>query len=236
MPQPELIAHRGARRERPENTLPAFARAIELSADAIELDVHASRDGAVMVHHDAVPRPNTTEPSYAGIGIAGLSLKELKTFWVEPGIGIPTLAAVLRAIGGRARVYVEIKARGIEHRVVETIRAAAAVERCAVHSFDHRAAKRVRELAPELPVGVLTDSYLIDPVGAMRAAQASDYWIWWEQADDALVRSIHGAGGRVIAWTVNEPTAARGLAEIGVDGICTDDVPAIRAALRGVPA
>jgi glycerophosphoryl diester phosphodiesterase len=210
--------------------------ALELGADALELDVHASRDGAVMVHHDPVPPPHTTEPSYAGIRIAELSLKELKTFWVEPGIGIPTLAAVLRAVANRARVYVEIKARGIEHRVVETIRAAGAAERCAVHSFDHRAAKRVRELAPELRGGVLTDSYLIDPVAAMRAADAADYWIWWEQADNALVQAIHAAGGRVIAWTVNDPTAARALADLGVDGICTDDVPAIRAAMRGVPA
>jgi glycerophosphoryl diester phosphodiesterase len=234
--RPELIAHRGASRERPENTLPAFLRAIELGAAAVELDVHGTRDHVVVVHHDPVPRASTAEAWLANRPIASLSLKELKEFWVEPGVRIPTLASVLRATRERAFVYIEVKGRGIERPVVETIRAARAAERCAVHSFDHRAVRLVRDLAPELRTGILLGSYLVDPAGALRAARASDYWIWWEFADAALAEAVHAAGGRVVAWTVNDRVAAESLARAGVDGVCTDDVPLIRDALEAVPA
>jgi glycerophosphoryl diester phosphodiesterase len=90
---------------------------------------------------------------------------------------------------------------------------------------------RVRELAPDIPGGVLSASYLIDPVHALRAAGARDYWIWWEHVDQALCDAVHGASARVIVWTVNDPAMAAMLATLGVDGLCTDDVPAIRAAL-----
>ena len=115
--------------------------------------------------------------------------------------------------------------------VPDTIRASPEPERCAVQGFDHRVVPRVRELAPEIPGGVLSASYLIDPVHALRAAGARDYWIWWEHVDQALCNAIHAANGRVIVWTVNDPDTAVALASLGVDGLCTDDVPAMRAAL-----
>lgn len=227
---PEIIAHRGASRERPENTLAAFTRAIELGADAIELDVHATRNGIVVVHHDAVPRATPDDPALAGTPIAGLSLKELKMFSVAPNTGIPTLAHTLRHVAAPMRLYVEVKGRGIERLVVETIRAAHAESRCAVHAFDHRVIPRVRAIAPGLSTGILTASYLLDPVHALRASEAGDYWIWWEHADRATCDAIHAAGGRVIAWTVNDVAAAHELVEYGVDALCTDDVAAMRAA------
>lgn len=228
---PELIAHRGASRERIENTLPAFELAVAQGADGIELDVHATRNGIVVVHHDFVPRGTPEEASLAGVPIAELTLKELRMISLAPNTGIPTLAQTLRAVKPPMRVYVEIKGRGIEAAVVETIRASADPARCAVHGFDHRVVPAVHALAPELPGGILSTSYAIDPVHELRAAGARDYWIWWEHADEALVKAVHGAGGRVIAWTVNDGAAAVRLAALGVDGLCTDDVPALRDAL-----
>jgi glycerophosphoryl diester phosphodiesterase len=228
---PEVIAHRGASRERIENTLPAFVRAEELGADAIELDVHATRNGIVVVHHDPVPQGTPEDPALADVPIARLTLKELRRISLAPNTGIPTLAQVLRTVRAPMRMYVEIKGRGIEAAVVDTIRASPEPDRCAVHGFDHRVVPRVRSIAPEIPGGVLSSSYLIDTVHALRAAGARDYWVWWEHADQALCDAVHEAGGRVIAWTVNDPTAAAALAQLGVDGVCTDDVPAIRAAL-----
>jgi glycerophosphoryl diester phosphodiesterase len=76
---PELIAHRGASRECRENTLPAFARALELGADGIELDVHASSDGVIVVHHDFVPRAEPPTPKLAGRPIAELTARELRS-------------------------------------------------------------------------------------------------------------------------------------------------------------
>lgn len=232
--RPEVIAHRGASREKIENTMPAFVRAVERGADAIELDVHATRNGIVVVNHDPIPHGTPEDPALAGVPIAQLTLKELRRISLAPNTGIPTLAQVLRTVRAPIRMYIEVKGHGIETAVIETIRASPDPERCAVHSFDHRVVPRVRGVAPEIPGGVLSSSYLIDPVHALRAAQARDYWIWWEHVDQALCDTIHEAGGRVIVWTVNDPERATTLASLGADGICTDDVPAIKAALERV--
>ncbi|HEX6964583.1 MAG TPA: glycerophosphodiester phosphodiesterase [Gemmatimonadaceae bacterium] len=227
----QLIAHRGAPRERRENTLPAFARALELGADAIELDVHATRDGIVIVHHD--PRPNVAAPTpaLADRRIADLTFEELQQFRYDGDVRIPTLADVLALVDGRVDVYVEIKGRRIEQPVVEVIQSSSAPAQCAVHSFDHAAVKRVKELCPELRTGVLVSTYPTQPATLLESVGASDLWPEFPCIGESLVRRTHDAGARVIAWTVDEPEDARRLAALGVDGICTDDIPTIRTAV-----
>jgi glycerophosphoryl diester phosphodiesterase len=219
---PARIAHRGAPRERPENTLPSFARALELGADGIELDVHATRDGVVVVHHDPVPRARDADRRLAGRAIADLTHDQLRGFSVAPGIGIPTLAEVLSLVGGAAVVYVEIKGVGIEREVIDVIRASTA--RCAVHSFDHAAVARAKTLAPDLRRGLLFSRRPRDVTAAMEAAGALDAWPEWPLVDREFVTSVQRIGGSVIAWTVNDVGAARHLASMGVDGLCTDDL------------
>src|SRR5918999_1229710 len=165
---PALIAHRGAPREYPENTLPSFARAVELGADGIELDTHATRDGVVVVHHDPVPRATCPDRALSGRAIADLTHDQLRRFSVAPDIGIPTLAEVLSLVGDAAMVYVELKGAHIERQVVDVIRAGPA--RCAVHSFDHPAVARAAALAPELRRGLLFSRRAADPADALRAA------------------------------------------------------------------
>jgi glycerophosphoryl diester phosphodiesterase len=230
---PELIGHRGAPRERPENTLASFLRALDLGADAVELDVHATRDGVVIVHHDFVPRADTTIPALRERPIAELTAEELATFRVS-GEPIPALGDVLEAIARRATVYVEIKGRGIERLVIATIARAAPAGRVPVHSFDHRTVVRAREIEPRIASGILLVSYLIEPAQTLQAAGARDYWQEWSMIDEELVQSVHGAQGRVIAWTVNEPEVARRLASMGVDGICTDVLQIIGPALASM--
>jgi glycerophosphoryl diester phosphodiesterase len=226
--RPQLIAHRGAPRERPENTLPAFLRALELGAEGIELDVHATADGVVVVHHDPVPRATPPSGALAGRRIDSLTFDELQGFSIRGLALIPTLAEVLAVVKGRVELYVEIKGTGIERAVVEVIRESPAPERCAVHSFDHAAVRRARELAPELRGGILFDREPVDVVGAMRAADALDVWPQFELVNESLVEAVHDAGGRVIAWTVNRPERAAALAELSVDGLCSDLLPVIR--------
>lgn len=231
MAEPHLIAHRGASLERPENTIPAFLRALELRADGIELDVHDTSDGVVVVLHDATPRAAPLDPSLAGRPIATLSLGELEAWRVDGVAGIPTLGDVLAAIAGRSDVYVELKATGIEDLVVRAIRESPAPERCAVHAFDRQAIQRVRALAPELRTGVLVSTYPTQPEALLRDTRATDLWPEFPCIGERLVARVHDAGGRVIAWTVNDPDVAVRLAAMGVDGLCTDDIPAIRTAL-----
>ena len=228
---PELIAHRGASRECRENTLPAFARALELGADGIELDVHASSDGVVVVHHDFVPRAEPPTPKLAGRAIAELTARELRGFRFADGSGIPELREVIDLVGDGAVLYVEQKGRGIEHAVLECL--AHGSGRYAMHSFDHAAMKRTRSVSPDMEVGILLSSYLIEPDQALRAAGARDYWQSLEFTDAALVERVHAAGGRVIVWTVNRAEDAASLAALGVDGICTDDLRIVGPAIGG---
>ena len=211
----EIIAHRGVPRQEPENSLPGFELAVRQKVHAIELDVHATKDGVVVVHHD----PNIRH----GPLINTLTLTELHRYPLAPGVEIPTLAALLDRMAKATPppvVYVEVKAKGIEEAVVEVLDYARVPT--AVHAFDHRVAARVTSIRPSIPTGILLDSYLIDPGGALQNAGARDYWLQWSFIDRDLVRLVHDAGGRVIAWTVNERADFAALDALGVDAICSD--------------
>jgi len=215
----ERIGHRGAKREFPENSLPAFHRAFERGADAVELDVHATRDGIVVVHHD----PTVPAPGGAKRTISDMSWDELRRLELSPGVSVPTLAAVLEATPANKTVYVEIKGTAIEAAVIAVIREHRAT--CAVHSFDHEAITRCRALAPEIPRGILFDDAPADEmIRAIGVRGARDLWPRWDLIDAELVARAKHAGARVVAWTVNSVVTAKKLVEMGVAGICTDDV------------
>jgi glycerophosphoryl diester phosphodiesterase len=201
----EIIAHRGANREAPENSVAAFEKALEIGVDGIELDVQFSRDGVPLVHHD---------PVIAGRPILDLSAAEAQL--LKP---VPALRDVIVLVNRRCRLYVEIKAPEATMAVTEML--APHAEWCAIHSFDHRI-PAVAALHSDTPAGILLVSYLVDIVGAMNAAHARDVWQQADFVDQALVATVHGAGGRVIAWTVNNADRASELISLGVDGICTD--------------
>jgi glycerophosphoryl diester phosphodiesterase len=221
--RPEKIAHRGAHHTHPENSIPAFERAIDLGADAIELDVHATSDGIVVVHHDAVV--NSVDLPVAGI--AELTSAELSRYSLDQNVPIPTLSAVLTAIGSRASVYIEIKAPAIEPLVVRCIRESPGTY--AVHSFDHRIVKTVNAVFPAIPTGVLQVARPLDPLHALVGAGARDLWQEVSAIDEELVNRAHAVNARVIAWTANDVDQWETLRRIGVDGICTDRIAELGA-------
>lgn len=206
MPRPEIIAHRGASRERPENSLAAFRRAAELGADGCEFDVFLHADGVLRVHHDAIP--------------AGAPVPE----------SVPTLdeaLAVHRELDLMA--YVELKGPGT---VAGSL---AAMERLgvrgAVHAFDHRQIAEAARRAPQVPRGVLEISYPVDHLHALQAVRGRDLWRNWPFIDAELTRAAKAAQCRIIAWTVNDPAQMEWLASLGVDALCTDDVALARRVL-----
>ena len=226
-----MVAHRGAPRQRTENTLPAFALALDQGADAIELDVHATADRVVVVHHDADIAAREVRGRRQR-AIAGMHWDEVQALELPQGTHVPALRDVLALAAGRARVYVEIKGAGIERAVVDVIKDSAAD--CAVHSFDHATIDVVRALAPELPRGLLLDDGdpLARDVGALIARYgARDLWPHRALVDRRLVDDAHNAGARIVVWTVNDAKLARKLASLRVDALCTDDLPLIGAAL-----
>ncbi len=224
MSRPRIIAHRGASGYEYENSRAAFRRAVMLDADGIELDIHATSDGALVVHHDA---------ELPGCGHIGrLTLAQARQVRIRNGELLPLLSEVLELVGDR-EVWIEVKTlpEAHDHELLAVMDAGPAPERYAVHSFDHRIVRRLGTLRPELRRGVLLSAYLDDPVGAMRAVGATTLWQEWQQVDQELVRQVHAAGGTLIAWTVNEVGDLERLARLGVDGLCGNYPDRIRVAL-----
>lgn len=217
----EAISHRGSRAGHVENTIGAVRAAVDEGADGVEIDVHATRDGVVIVHHDFLPRGKTGDRRLDSRPVADLSFAELQTFDLGGGERIPSLRDLLDAVAGRARLYVEIKGRGCEELLAGILTPDLDV---AVHAFDHRAIARMASLAPSLSRGVLQGSYMVDNCVGLRSASANDLWQHFELIDAGLVAEVHACGGRVIAWTANEERDWERLADAGVDAICTDHI------------
>lgn len=211
---PLRIAHRGMPRLARENTLPSFAMAMEAGADGLELDVHATRDGVVVIHHDATLA--------SGADIAQLTFAELRRHDAAPGVAIPTLAELCDLVDDRAELFVELKGAGIEREVLAVLADHRGSH--AVHGFDHAQIARVRALDPSIRLGILLEAPPPDLVPVMRAAGATDVWPYWPLVTAPLVAAVHAAGGRVIPWTVNDSARAAALAALGVDALCGDDV------------
>lgn len=208
------IAHRGMPRRIRENTLPGFALALEEGADGIELDVHCTRDGVVVVHHD---------PALAdGAEIAALSLADLRQREAAPGIPIPMLAEVCALVGDAATLFVEIKGAGIERQVTDVL--ATHEGDAAIHSFDHATIGRLHASGCPYPLGILFDGAVRNLPGLLDETGATDVWPHFSLVTGSLLQAVHARGGRVITWTVNDLGIARALADAGVDGLCGDDV------------
>lgn len=224
MRKPSVIAHRGASGYEYENSRAAFRRAIMLDADGVELDIHATCDGAVVVHHD---------PEVPGVGpIALLTLAEARRVRLRNGETLPLLQEVLDLVGDHD-VWIEVKSLPSTHdrSLLALLDGGPAPERYAVHSFDHRIVRRLGEARPGLKRGILLSAYLDDPVGALQAVGATVLWQAWQLVDQELVNRVHAIGGQIIAWTVNEIGDLERLARMGVDGLCGNYPDRIRVAL-----
>jgi glycerophosphoryl diester phosphodiesterase len=195
-----------------------------LDADGVELDVHATRDGAIVVHHDA------EIPGFGSIAL--LSRAEARQVRIRNGEPLPLLSEVLDLVGDR-EVYVEVKSLTEIHdeELLAVLDRGPAPARYSVHSFDHRIVRRLGTCRPQLRRGILLSAYLDDPVAAMRGVGATTLWQEWQQVDQELVNRVHDAGCSIIAWTVNEIGDMERMARLGVDGLCGNYPDRIRVAI-----
>jgi glycerophosphoryl diester phosphodiesterase len=224
MRRPSVIAHRGASGYEYENSRAAFRRAVMLDADGVELDIHATQDGGIVVHHD---------PDIPGHGpIAQLLLAEARQIRIRNGEPLPLLNEVLELVGNRD-VWVEVKGLPAiyDQQLLDILDRGPVPERYAVHSFDHRIVYRLGQARPGLRRGILLSAYLRDPVSVMRAAGATTLWQEWQQVDQDLVSQVHASGGAVVAWTVNELGDLDRMVRLGVDGLCGNYPDRIRVAI-----
>ena len=185
-----------------------------MHADAVEFDVHSTRDGTIVVHHDEV---------VAGLTIAKSAFAELSGVRLPNGEPIPTLAEALDVIHPMT-AFVEVKglAESADDALFAAFDGSPAPDRVAVHAFDHRIVKRLGGKRHGLARGVLSASYPIDVTRMMRDAGATALWQHAALIDRALVDAVHAKGGVVYAWTVDDPGAMRRLLALGVDGLCSN--------------
>lgn len=231
------IAHRGASALFPENTLRAFIAAAELGADMCEFDVRMTRDGEVVVIHDATVNRTTDGRGRVG-AMSAAAIGRLDAgvrFGAEfRGERIPTLAEVARALGGRGcAMDVELKARGLEARVCEILRGCGAMESAIVSSFVWDQLKIVAGREPAMRVALLGEkapAALLEAALAMRAFAIAPRF---DIADAALCAAAHSRGLAVYAWTVDDAPTMRRLAAAGVDGIMTNNPQYLREVVAG---
>ena len=244
--QVEIIAHRGASAEAPENTLAAFRLGWQ-QADACELDIHLTKDGQLVVLHDADTRRT------AGVDkpVAQQTLEELKALdagsWKGPkfaGERIPTLQEVLDLLPEKKRLFIEIKC-GAEalpelKRTLDAFPEKTA--RLAIIGFSHDTMVQAKRLLPKIPVFWLSGSKPDARTG--KAPDLDDLIARCKSGgldgldldkgfpiDAGFVAKVRGAGLKLVTWTVNDPEIARKEAAAGVDGITTDRPEELRRIL-----
>jgi glycerophosphoryl diester phosphodiesterase len=230
-----VLAHRGANREAQENTVAAFARAVDLGADGVELDVHRTADGELLVVHDAVGPWGTIGSCRAA------QVRAHAPF-------VPTLADALDVCADRL-VNVEIKNRPgtagfdgsdtVSALVVELLAARGWDDRVLVSSFWLESIDHVHRLAPSTPTGYL--AFAGDPLDMIGVAVARGHaaihpgvhLLAGTRAVD-VTGAAHRAGLQVNVWTVNEPSDLARLIDAGVDAVISD-VPDVALAVRRAP-
>lgn len=248
-----VVAHRGAAAVAPENTMEAYRRAVEMGADAVELDVHLTADGKLVLMHDETVERTTDLTG----SIASMTLKRLRTAdagyrfeapdgsfpFRGKGLKVPTLAEVLKWLPDGTGLVVEVKARAATAPTVAALRSSRVRAAGAVSliSFDERIIEEARELDPEIPTGYLLVPS--QPIGdaltyAVEHGHAAVHpWDGDLGLDPGPILSLAAAYGRLIGcYVVNDPVRMQQLAAYGLWGFVTDAPDVGRQALGPRPS
>lgn len=224
-----VIAHRGAAGEAPENTLGAFALGLEQGCTGIELDIHLSKDGEIIVCHDTtIDRTTDRKGAISELTVEELKLADAGRWFHErfEGERLPLLEEVFDLVPPEVHINVEVKA-GVQNLVpalIGLMKRKDRVENVFVSSFDFDILERVKELEPEAKIGLL---YNIRMPHHYRMAQLLDCPVYslhphWSRMDKQNVREATERGLRVYPWTVNKEEGMLEMIACGVSGIITD--------------
>lgn len=235
------VGHRGAKGHAPENTLASFNLAVQMGVQAVETDVHFSRDGEIVLIHD-----HTVDRTTDGHGfVKELTVAQLKELdagaWYGgqfAGERILTLAEFLAwAHGQNVGVALEVKNGpiyypGIAEKTLRLVREYEMLDKAILISFDHFVVREAKMIEPRVATGILYAGRLVDPVAAARAAGADSLNPAWAFVTPDLVQQAHDAGLAVSPWCPNDLESLRYLDALGVDSIGTD-YPDLLAQLAG---
>ncbi|WP_174614876.1 glycerophosphodiester phosphodiesterase [Virgibacillus ihumii] len=224
------FAHRGSMTEAPENTIPAFQKALEHGAQAIELDVQLTKDDELVVCHDHHFRRYNKNVKGK---IRSFTLEEIKQIDVGSkkgeefaGISLPTLEEVLNLCPSEIMLNVEIKNipviyEGIEDILIHTLDRHHRLDNVIISSFDHVALKKVQEINPEIPLGMLFYYRILNPWDYAKNSGLNINSIHPNQiyTDQTFVEECKKLGYKVYPYTVNGQKQYEKLLDYGVDGV-----------------
>ncbi len=213
-----IMGHRGAAALEPENTLRSIERAIHVGVDAVEIDVHLTRDKKLIVIHD-----DTVDRTTNGSGtVSSFSLEEIRRLDAGKGERIPTLQEVIDLVRGQVRLVVELKEKGTEGPVAASIRENGLLDDVYVISFWHRLVRSAKALEDRLKTGVLLVGCPVDTSVAKQAA-ADALVMRYSFVDGEFVDLAHRDGLKVFVWNIDEPHLIAPYVDMGVDGIGSND-------------
>lgn len=214
-----IVAHRGVPHLAPENTIASFAKALELGATAIELDVHLTSDGRLAVLHD-----ETVDRTTNGAGrVLDLTLEDIQRLKIDGGLRIPSLDEVLDwAAPANVFIHVEIKASIALRPAVELLMKKNFVGRARISSFWHRAVQQVKSICRELETGVLYSASPVQNTQLAIDAGADALHPHHSYVTEELVRDARARGLKLTTWTVDNASELERLAALGVDEVVTN--------------
>ena len=228
--RPLIISHAACGGHAPENTLQGVRIAIDLGAEAIEIDVQASADGVPVLMHDL-----TVDRATGGEGaVADLTLDQLRGLDVG-GEPVPTLAEALDITKGKVLLVMEIKQPGIEEQVARAVSQANAVGEVMTWSFAPSALEGMRAADPRIPCALLVSAEGVANWPAMRERAlrigAQGVSVFLLGIDERIVEDCRLSGLALYSWTADEPAQITKLIAQGVDGICSNYPDRVVAAL-----
>jgi glycerophosphoryl diester phosphodiesterase len=222
---PLLLGHRGDPEHHPENSLQGFRAAVACGAQGVELDVHASADGElVVIHDDTLDR---TTPARGRV--------DAHTWPQLEGL-LPRLGDVLDALRGSV-VAVELKPEydlrpGLAAAVLDLARRLDVAAGLRLLAFDHRHLAAARRHDSSAQCVALVREAPADPVAVAGDCGGSALGAWWQHVDRTMCESLHAAGLAMVAWTVDAEADARRLGDLGVDVLISNRPCALARVLR----
>lgn len=227
----KIWAHRGASGYAPENTMEAFRMAHHMKADGIELDIHMTKDGRVVVSHD-----ETIDRCSNGTGrIIDMTFKELQSYDFSnhlpeyANVKIPSLEEVLYYIKNTSMtVNIEIKSgmvnyKGIEEKALSLVEKLGLKKRVIFSSFNHYSLLHIKQIEKTIPIGLLYSEAIVDPyIYAEYLKAEAIHPFYYTLALPGIVANCHKKGILVNPWTVNTAEHLAWMFKIGVDAVITN--------------
>lgn len=231
MNRPIIYGHRGASQYAPENTFAAYKKAIEMGADGIEIDIHKSKDGHLIVCHDERVDRTTNGKGY----IKDLTLEEINSLdggsWFSEefrGEKIPLLEEVLEFVK-KENILLNIELKngpifydGIEEDLIELVKAFNLVEHTIISSFNHYSLNHIKNIDKQFKIGILYIAGMIEPWEYARKVGASYIHPLYLTINEEVVLKSQKNGIKVNTFTVNIEEEIELMQSFKVDGIITD--------------